>query len=53
VWAADTVVDVHDDEYGIYGPMWIEGVEFRRGPATMTTITLMRGGDLVFGSDEA
>jgi hypothetical protein len=39
-----------DDEYGIRGNFWIEGVEPRRdGSGTTTTLTLMRPEDLVFG----
>ena len=50
VWAIDTIVDVQDDELGIYGPHWIEGVALRGGPSgTTTEITLMRPEDLVFG----
>ena len=50
VWAIDTIVDVQDDELGIYGPHWIEGVTLRGGPnGTTTEITLMRPEDLVFG----
>lgn len=48
VWAVDTIVDVQDDEFGVYGPHYIETVEFRRNPQTTTTITLMRPEDLVF-----
>jgi prophage tail gpP-like protein len=53
VWAVDTIVDVQDDELGIYGPHWIEGVTFRgTKEGTTTEITLMRPEDLVFGEGE-
>lgn len=52
IWAPDVVVDVQDDELGIHGPHWIEGVTFRgdgKSDGTTTEITLMRPEDLVFG----
>lgn len=51
VWAPDVVVDVNDDEFGIYEPMWIEGVTFRGGgnQGTTTELTLVRPADLIFG----
>jgi prophage tail gpP-like protein len=50
VWAIYMVVEVLDDEYGIRGLFWIEGVELRRdGSGTITTLTLMRPENLVFG----
>jgi prophage tail gpP-like protein len=53
VWAVDTVVDVRDDELGIYGPHWIEGVTFRgTKDGTTTELTLMRPEDLVFGEGQ-
>jgi prophage tail gpP-like protein len=53
VWAIDTIVDVQDDELGIYGPHWIEAVDFRRGDkGTTTDLHLMRPEDLVFGEGE-
>lgn len=49
----DTMVDVADDEYGIYGPHWIEGIAMRGAATgaegTTTEVTLMRPADLVFG----
>jgi prophage tail gpP-like protein len=53
VWDIDTVVNVHDEELGIYGNFWIEGVNFSGGAdGTYTTLTLMRPEDLVFGEGE-
>jgi prophage tail gpP-like protein len=53
VWAVDTIVEVFDDEYGIYGLHWIEGVTFRRGQdGTYTDLNLMRLEDLVFGEPD-
>jgi prophage tail gpP-like protein len=51
VWTPDTVVEVEDDEFGLRDLFYIEAVDFRRPPTT-TTLTLMRTGDLVFGSDD-
>ncbi len=50
-WAPDTVVDVADEVQGIYGPHYIEGVRFTRGPETTTMLTLMRPEDVVFGEE--
>lgn len=50
VWAPDTVVAVDDDEIGVSGNYYIEGVTFRGYPQT-TTLRLMRIQDLVFGVD--
>lgn len=53
VWAINTVVRVKDDELGVFGNYWIEGVTFRGGPDGETTeLTLMRGADLVFGTED-
>jgi prophage tail gpP-like protein len=53
VWAPDTVVRVRDDELGIAGDFWIEGVTFRGGDnGTTTELTLMRPEDLLFGEGE-
>jgi prophage tail gpP-like protein len=54
VWAPDTVVRVLDDEHGISGDFWIEGVTFRGSSShgTTTELTLMRPEDLVFGEGE-
>lgn len=50
VWSPDTVVHVEDEELGLSGDFWIEGVKFRSGPSgTTTEIDLMRPEDLVFG----
>lgn len=50
VWTPDTIVEVIDDEYGISGLFWIEGVTFRGGPQGRTTeLALTRPSDLVFG----
>lgn len=51
VWTPDTIVDVQDDELGIYGPHYIESVTFR-SPPTTTTIVLQRLEDLLFGEVE-
>jgi prophage tail gpP-like protein len=53
VWDIDTVVRVLDEELGIEGNFWIEGVCFRCGnDGTTTELTLMRPEDLVFGEGE-
>lgn len=54
VWDIDTVVRVHDEELGIEGDFWVEGVCFRcdGGSGTTTELTLMRPEDLVFGEGE-
>lgn len=51
VWAPDTVVDVQDDELGLYGPYYVESVTFRRPPTT-TTLVLQRPEDLLYGLTE-
>lgn len=52
VWAADTMVEVDDDEYGIHGTYWIESVTFRRDPKTTTDLVLMDPQHLAFlGAD--
>lgn len=48
----DTIAEVDDDEFGLYGIFYVEGVEYRRQPQTETTVRLMRTDDLVFGSDD-
>lgn len=52
VLVADTVIQVDDDELGLSGSYYLEGVERTRGPETLTKLRLMRIGDLIFGSDE-
>lgn len=47
-WAPDIVVDVQDDEYGIFGPHYVETVTFRVNPQAETELQLMRIEDLVF-----
>lgn len=52
IWAVDTIVRVRDDEYGINGNLWVEGVTFRgeaKNDGATTELTLMRPEDLVFG----
>ncbi len=49
IWIPDTIVDVDDDELGIFGPHYIESVEHNAAPATTSTINLMRPQDVVFG----
>ena len=51
VWTPDTVVDVDDDEFGLYGSFYVEQVGFRRQPQTTTELTLLRPADLVFAED--
>jgi prophage tail gpP-like protein len=54
-WAVvtpDTTVQVDDLELGISSTFYIDSVRRTRSPATLSTIRLMRLGDLVFGSDE-
>lgn len=52
-WDIDAIVDVQDDEYGIFGPHWVEGIAMRGGgdQGTTTEITLMRPSDLIFGDE--
>jgi len=53
VWAVDTIVNVRDDELGVFGDFWIEGVVFRGGSAgTTTELTLIRPGDIVLGDPD-
>lgn len=48
----DTVVEVQDDELGIYDNFYIETVTKRRAPQTSTTVRLMRIDDLLFGTND-
>jgi hypothetical protein len=48
----DTVIEVQDDELGLYSNYYIETVTRRRSPQTTTTIRLMRIEDLLFGTDD-
>lgn len=52
VWAPETVVEVEDDEFGIYGPHYIESVRHARDTETTTTLVLMRPDDVLFGEEE-
>lgn len=52
VWTPDTVVQIQDDEYGLYGNYYLEKCVFRRNPQTTTELTLMRPEDLVFATGE-
>lgn len=53
VWGIDNIVRVKDEENGIEGDYWIEGVEmFGGADGTKTEINLMRPEDLVFGQDQ-
>jgi prophage tail gpP-like protein len=49
VWTPDTTVDIDDDELGIKGLFYVEGVTFSRSPFSTTTLHVMRVEDLVFG----
>lgn len=49
VFAPDTVVEIEDEMLGISGTYWIESVSHRRGPATITTISLLSPDVLIFG----
>lgn len=51
VWAPDTVVEVDDDEFGLYGSFWVESVKMSRNPHSSTSLTLMRLEDVLYGSD--
>lgn len=51
IWQPDTVVWVHDDALGLEGPMYVEGVTYRRNPQTTTELRLMRIEDLLFAED--
>jgi len=48
VWTPNTVVDVQDEEFGLFGPWYLSSVTMRRGPETTTELTLMRPEDCVF-----
>lgn len=50
VWTTDTVVSVDDQELGLRGNYYLEGVRFDRseGNGTTTTLKLMRSQDLIF-----
>jgi prophage tail gpP-like protein len=48
----DTVVKVDDEETGITENLYIESVRKQRGPATTTTVHLMRPADLIFGGSD-
>lgn len=52
VWSPETVVEVEDDEFGIYGPHYIESVRHARDPQSTSTLTLMRPDDVLFGEAE-
>lgn len=49
VMAADTVVEVVDEVFGIDGTFYVESVEHNRSPATTTTLRLMWPEDCIFG----
>ncbi|MEJ7728221.1 MAG: hypothetical protein WKG00_03315 [Polyangiaceae bacterium] len=50
IWAVDTLVRVHDDEFGLHEDLWLEGVTFRGGPdGTKTELTMLRPRDVAFG----
>lgn len=51
IWIPDTLVDVDDEDLGITGPHYIEGVTHAGQPDMTTTIKLMRLQDVVFGED--
>lgn len=50
-WTPDTVVDVDDDELGLYGSFYVEQVAFKRSPQTTTDLTLLRPADLIFAEE--
>ena len=53
VWTPDTMIEVLDDELGIYENLWASDDAYRRGAdGTTTEITLHRAGDLVFAEAE-
>lgn len=48
----DTVMRVDDDEFGLHGNFYVEGVRYARsGGGTTTAVRLMRVDDLIFGAD--
>lgn len=51
IWGPDLVVDVDDEELGIFGPHFIESVEHAGDPLMSTTIHLMRPEDVLFGEE--
>ena len=50
VWYFDTVVDLQDDELGLFGPHYVVSVQYKRPPTT-TIIRLVRPEDLVFAEE--
>jgi prophage tail gpP-like protein len=52
VWSNNTIVQLEDDELGLSGNYYIEGVTLDRGPETMTTLKLLRPDDMLFGEPE-
>jgi prophage tail gpP-like protein len=53
VWTTDTMVEVADDELGIYDLFWLESVTHKMDGKSEALVHLMRPDDLVFGSDDA
>lgn len=53
VWAHDTIVEVDDDELGLYGRFWCESTRHAANPQATATITLMREEDAVLWATEA
>jgi prophage tail gpP-like protein len=51
VWSPNTTVYVIDDEIGLDGVYYIEGVDFSRNPQTMTMLHLMRPEDVLFAEE--
>jgi hypothetical protein len=48
----DTVVDVQDDDLGVYGPMYVEAVALEgQGNRTISVLSLLRLEDVFFQSE--
>lgn len=52
LWTPDTIVDVHDDDFGLYGPLYVEKVQYvGQAGSTFTWVYLMRPEDLFFRNE--
>lgn len=53
IFTPDTIAHIDDQEHGYTGPLWLESVDFTRGPDTKTQFTCMRPNDVRYFGDEA
>ncbi len=51
IWTPNTVVEVADDELGLYGNLWVEEVSLLGTPQRTTRLRLMRPRDLFFATE--